>query len=264
VMEALWDCCGAILCLTLRTRPERRRAAEAQFAAVGLTDRVVFLTQDLDAEDGKRGCFAAHQHAARFALDAGVQRVLIFEDDVEFLPHFTPHSATRAAAFLHDTDAPSWSIFLLGHFPRKMELTATPHVVRVRSMDGHAYILSVTGMQELCALTYAGDQIDVHFHYQNTAAFALYPMVAVQTPGASDTEGLERPEDWNDAKLKRERDLYEGCVRRKALATAMSINDLGTAGPDSSCSSGSSMATLHSLMAGLQAPPPSRAALDPV
>ena len=49
-------------------------------------------------------------------------------------------------------------------------------------------------------------------------------MVAVQTPGPSDTEGLERAEDWNDAKLKRERDLYDGAVRRKALAAALALN----------------------------------------
>ena len=105
-----------------------------------------------------------------------------------------------------------------------MELTSSPDIVRVRSMDGHAYVLSPAGMQALCALIYAGDQVDVHFHYRSETAYALYPMVAVQTPGPSDTEGLERAEDWNDAKLKRERDLYDGAVRRKALAAALALN----------------------------------------
>ena len=105
-----------------------------------------------------------------------------------------------------------------------MQLTDSAEIVRVRSMDGHAYILSAAGMAEMCALSYAGDQIDVHFHYQSEAAYAIYPMVAVQTPGHSETEHLQRAENWNDDKLARERSLYDGCVRRKALAQAMAIN----------------------------------------
>lgn len=78
-METLWDCFDVIHCLTLRTRPERRARAEAQFASVGLRGRVTFLVQEPDAADGKRGCFAAHQHAAQLALDAGATRALTFE-----------------------------------------------------------------------------------------------------------------------------------------------------------------------------------------
>lgn len=157
-------------------------------------------------------------------LEANARTCLIFEDDVEFLPHFTPHAAGRAAAFLHDSSdvaGDGWSIFFLGHFPKKIELTSRPEIVRVRSMDGHAYVLSRAGARGLCALSYAGEQVDVHFHYRCDAAYALYPMVAVQTPGASDTEGLQRAEDWNQDKLDRERDLYQGCVSRKALAAAV-------------------------------------------
>ena len=56
-METLWSACDLVQCLTLTTRPDRRRAAADQFAAVGLGERVVFLEQTPDEEDGKRGCF---------------------------------------------------------------------------------------------------------------------------------------------------------------------------------------------------------------
>ncbi len=229
-MDALWKSLDLIQCITLRERPERRAAAAAQFASVGLADRVVFLEQDRDKEDGKRGCFRAHQQAAAIALERGARRALIFEDDVVFLDHFTPYAASRAAAFLCAADeadaggpsTPEWSIFFLGHFPRKLELLeGWSDIVRVRSMDGHAYVLSPAGARELCSLQYAGDQVDVHFHYRCAAAYALYPMVAIQSPGESDTEHLQRAEDWNDDKLRRERELYEGAVSRKALARAL-------------------------------------------
>ena len=233
-MDTLWSAIDLIQCITLKERPERRLAAERHFAAVGLAGRVEFLEQCRDIEDGKRGCFCAHQQAAAIALERGAKRTLTFEDDVTFLAHFTPYAAARAAAFLlQDGEKIPWSIFFLGHFPRKMELIdGWPEIVRVRSMDGHAYVLSPVGARELCALSYAGDQVDVHFHHRCEHAYALYPMVAVQAPGASDTEGLERADDWNDDKLRRERELYEGCVRRKALARALGhrTEDLGALG----------------------------------
>ena len=143
--ESLWDLVDVIQCITLRTRPERQREAAAQFARVGLSDRVHFLVQEPDAQDGKRGCFHAHQQAARRALELGARRALTFEDDVEFTANFTPFAAARAAKFVGSAEP--WEIFFLGHFPRKMELTAQRDVVKVRSMDGHAYLLSPEGMR---------------------------------------------------------------------------------------------------------------------
>jgi GR25 family glycosyltransferase involved in LPS biosynthesis len=69
--------------------------------------------RDPDVEDGKRGCFESHQAAARHALERGARRVLIFEDDVLFLPSFTPFAASRARRFLRRDD---WEIFFLGHY----------------------------------------------------------------------------------------------------------------------------------------------------
>ena len=155
--ELLWDLVDVIQCITLRTRPERMEAVAAQFARVGLANRVHFLVQEPDVQDGKRGCFHAHQQAARRAMDLGARCALTFEDDVEFTPHFTPFAATRAAKFL--SSAEPWEVFFLGHFPRKMELTSQRDVVKVRSMDGHAYVLSPEGMRHLCALEYRGDQV---------------------------------------------------------------------------------------------------------
>ena len=80
-----WSEFDLIQCITLRERPERRAAAERQFELIGLKDRVEFLLQDRDVEDGKRGCFHAHQQAASIALERGAQRALTFEDDVIFL-----------------------------------------------------------------------------------------------------------------------------------------------------------------------------------
>jgi hypothetical protein len=216
----LWDLIDVIQCITLRTRPERAEAARRQFARVGLADRVHFLVMEPDADDGKRGCFHSHQHAARRALELGAKHALTFEDDVEFTNDFSPFAAARAAKFLSETDEP-WELFFLGHFPRKMELTSQRDVVKVRSMDGHAYVLTAQGMRALGALAYRGDQVDVHYHYCCAQAFALYPMVALQRASFSDTEAVERAADWNGDKLAREQQLYKGAVGRQLLGAAL-------------------------------------------
>jgi hypothetical protein len=100
--------------------------------------------------------------------------------------------------------------------------------MKVQSMDAHAYFLTADGMAALAALQYSGDQIDVHFHYRNRRAYALYPMAAVQREGFSDTERHARPEGWCDGKLERERRLYEGCVRRAAMARAAALVEVGS------------------------------------
>ena len=45
-----------------------------------------------------------------------------------------------------------------------MELTGNPEIVRVRSMDGHAYVLSTKGMHSLRGLSYCGDQVCANVH----------------------------------------------------------------------------------------------------
>ena len=60
-------------------------------------------------------------------------------------------------------------------------------------------------------------QVDVHYHYECAQAYALYPMVALQRASYSDTEALERPDDWNQDKLAREEQLYRGAVGRQVL-----------------------------------------------
>ena len=70
------------------------------------------------------------------------------------------------------------------------------------------------------------EQVDVHFHYNCANAFALYPMVALQKASFSDTEAVERPHDWNNDKLAREQDLYQGCVGRQLLAGLPGLTEL--------------------------------------
>jgi len=88
-------------------------------------------------------------------------------------------------------------------------------------MDAHAYVLSPAGMKELCALRYAGDQVDVQFHYRCEHAYALHPMVAVQTPGHSATEGVERAADWNDHKPRNRKHFRRSGTHTLVLQPAL-------------------------------------------
>ena len=65
-------------------------------------------------------------------------------------------------------------------------------------------------------------QVDVHYHYECPMAYALYPMVALQRASFSDTEAVERDDDWNQDKLVREQELYRGAVGRNLLGGLLS------------------------------------------
>lgn len=237
-MDALWRGVDVVRCITLASRPERRAHAEAEFARVGLADRVAFAVEQPDAEDGKRGCFCAHQRVAREALAAGARTALVFEDDVEFLPTFSDKLASRAARFLRDPPD-EWQLLFLGHAPRAMALV-DHDLVRVRSLEAHAYVLSRAGMHALDALEYDGRQVDVHFHYGCEHAFAIYPMFAVQRPFWSDTERLVRT-DVRSSRRAREAELYDACVRRSTISRAEALLAGIVGGTSSSASHGPSV-----------------------
>ena len=208
---ALWPLVDAVHCITLSTRPERRTALEPELAAVGLLDRAEFLVQEPVA-DGKRGCFRAHQQSARRALERGAGCCLTIEDDCFFTHGFSRmrRRASRASCATRRRRGNLSSAISRGGWRRT-------DVVRVRSIDAHCYHLSADGMRALSALEYRGDQVDVHFHYACEHAYALYPMAALQRASFSDTEGVQRADDWNDDKLARERELYRGAVGRQML-----------------------------------------------
>ena len=184
---------GQIVCITLADRPDRRAHAEASFRAISpaLARRVRFFVAQRHPGGGIHGCFDSHVRVVRAAYDAGVQRLLVFEDDVRPTPSYADAHVAHACRFM-DAFPGAWDIFYLGYFPINLAPGGTPfvaapavphwpHIVRYNALAAHALVYSRAGMERALATyePYIGRMhYDIYLaRYANITGFCYTPML---------------------------------------------------------------------------------------
>jgi glycosyl transferase family 25 len=109
-----------IYVVNLASRADRRAEMAEQFRRIGMsmTSPAIRLFAAVRPDDagsfpsvGARGCFLSHLGVLRDAISAGVERVLIVEDDLNFVDDF----ASRSAEILPGVVAPECAIFYGGY-----------------------------------------------------------------------------------------------------------------------------------------------------
>lgn len=179
-MENLWkEIAPVAVCISTEKCHDRRTKCAKEFNSVDIS-HVKFVINEIDPEDGMRGCFNAHRNVALNAYIKGVERLLVFEDDVIFASVDQVKKAlTDVSSFIKsNTD---WDILYLGHAACR-PIYPTKHKSIVTSADFrfmHAVVWSRRGMAKFLRLEYEGSQLDSTIS-QSTYAFAPYPMVAFQ------------------------------------------------------------------------------------
>ncbi|PID73907.1 MAG: glycosyltransferase [Desulfobacterales bacterium] len=193
-----WGCFDAIFCINLASRPDRRREAEAQFAKVGLTDRVRFYTVEKDVENPERGIFTSHMQVIRKGLAEGARHILIFEDDICFR-RWRPERLAAAMEFLDGGTglAGAWDVFFLGGLVKSSGATAAPAVRKIRYQGiTHALALNRDCAEIVAAHNWHGVPMDDFYRDRpELRVYALYPFIAFQSPSPSDNDpwlGLDR------------------------------------------------------------------------
>lgn len=133
----------AIRIVSLADRVDRRAQLREEFARVGMPVgqgpvRLFDAIRPADAGGfpsvGAHGCFLSHLEVLRQARDAGVQRLLVLEDDALFTPLFG-----KADALIDFCRSDEWDLLYPGHI-----LPAEPGPLRwIRTAGGlqctHAY-----------------------------------------------------------------------------------------------------------------------------
>ena len=71
----------AVFCISLDTREDRRRLFRESIGDV-IDNQVIFHVVQKH-QDPKQGCYESHQQLAQLALEQGLDRILVFEDDVK-------------------------------------------------------------------------------------------------------------------------------------------------------------------------------------
>jgi hypothetical protein len=119
------DIFDQVLIINLASRPDRWSEIQTQFQAIGCEvdgHRIARFdaVRPLDAAGfpslGARGCYLSHLGALRQARDAGVNRLLIIEDDLDFCRDFKQ----RWDGLRDDLDSGGWSFFYgVGEFDQQ-------------------------------------------------------------------------------------------------------------------------------------------------
>jgi Glycosyltransferase family 25 (LPS biosynthesis protein) len=222
-----WSWTDAVYCINLRERSDRRREAEAEFRRVGLLPRVTFFLaerptrQEWDAfcaagrgpSDGRvaltagsLGCWRSHRAVLEHARRLGHQRVLVFEDDVRFLPTLTPDVVGRGIPAMLAALPASADFFLLGYFPygrcapcpipsgappglskgagETGEEVGTPW--KIAALSTVAYVATAKGMA-LALDAQVKEPFDL-WMWRRSEQYGLYPKVAWQRSSPSDVD----------------------------------------------------------------------------
>jgi len=185
-----WSFFDRIFCITLKERPDRRAQAEAQFARVGLTGRVIFYVADRHPSDCEQGIYESHLACLRRGLAEGARRLLIFEDDVLF-EGFDPERFGQALTFLDGR--PDWQILFLGCLVKRSRATASAAVREISyGCLTHAYAANRPCAETLAQHPWRGVPIDAVMAQLNQGFYGCCPMFAFQSNAASDNYRLRR------------------------------------------------------------------------
>jgi hypothetical protein len=189
-----WDFFDRIYCISLEEREDRRQAATASFAKVGLTGKVEFVLVKPHPSNIEQGMYESHMTCLRKGLEADAESIVVFEDDVIF-DRFDAEHFKQCTQFL--AEHPDWKVLLLGALIRSSRRTTNPFIQKVSYQSlAHAYALNRPYAETVAYQPWQGIIIDTLFRPLTDELYAVYPMFAFQNDFTSDNDkkyhGLER------------------------------------------------------------------------
>lgn len=136
---------GKIYCINLPEEIERKKIMEKRFEEWGMD---VSFSNGIRASNHNIGCWLAHKDVYRKALKNSEPYVTVFEDDaIESIPLTKNDFKSIRKIMREDTE---WRVIMLGYDPIiHVRWKDSKGLDRIRSMCGHAYIISKKGMEEI-------------------------------------------------------------------------------------------------------------------
>lgn len=131
-------------CINLWERDDRMKEVSKRLDKVGMKEVVQMHRVHRHEKGGRYGCFDSHRTIVKKAYEAGLERVLIFEDDVDFHDGWA-QVVLDTKEFL-DSNV-HFDALLLGSRIHWVDEKTTDHIWRVKATNHHAYILSRSGME---------------------------------------------------------------------------------------------------------------------
>ena len=111
IYNKVWDYFAEIYCINLDRRQDRWEHAIQEFTSVGVLDRVQRVSA-VEHQDGRIGLIKSFLKIFKEVQERNIQNVLIFEDDVRFIPENNPISTLEKS--ITQMGSIEWSLFYLG------------------------------------------------------------------------------------------------------------------------------------------------------
>ena len=223
-MQAAWDGVDKIYCISLAHRLDRQEEARAQFAAVGLVDRVEFLIVEKHPVDCEQGIYESHLKCMRKGIAAGAERIMVFEDDIVF-DRVTPERIAQVSAFLNTHTR--WHMLFLGCMVSSSTPTDNASILKIRYRSlTHAYLVHRKFAEYIVAQPWRRVPYDDFLkQLKDNESYALYPSIAFQGDSRSDNARylpLDRFRRWCGGlqKIQKRNELYH---RHRGLIIAAHV-----------------------------------------
>ncbi len=148
-----YDFFDMIVCITLRDNKLRQQQAIKVFNDMKIQDKVVFYIADRHKNGGMYGCFESHIKVIEYAFKNGMNRILVFEDDIYPTASYSIKNIVRGINFMKNNP---WDIFYYGYFPINeaydnilLAHPVTNYIIKYNPNATHAYCLNRTGMEKI-------------------------------------------------------------------------------------------------------------------
>lgn len=190
-----WAFFDKVYCISVEERTDRRRQVRSQFARVGLSARVEFVTVRMHPHDPEQGIFESHMECLKRGLKADAESILVFEDDVVF-DRFSPARLKAGIDFVSATG--SWKALFLGCLVSASKKTAAPSVLKIKYRSlAHAYALHRVFAASLVETPWQQVPFDtVLRRFTRDGFFTLYPSFVFQSDSPTDNRRLAGADRW--------------------------------------------------------------------
>lgn len=181
-----WNFFDRMYCISLEDRPDRRAEARKQFRKVGLENRVEFVVVKRNTQNSEQGIFESHMDCIRRGIQANVENMIIFEDDIVF-ERFDARRLKRCVQFLSQNR--DWKAFFLGCLVTGSRPTKSEAVLKIKYRSlAHAYALNRPFAERLLQQPWRNIPFDSMLCRLDCEQYTIYPSIAFQNNTRTDNQ----------------------------------------------------------------------------
>jgi hypothetical protein len=178
-----------VVLINLARRPDRLERFTAQAKAIGLEfERFEAVDAQRENLTPPQACAASHREVVTRAKADGVGRLLVFEDDARFVPHFKDACEVVLASVPSD-----WQMFYLGSWPHSIIPVNTLVARTEGTICTHAFGFKSDVFDAVIESSLGPTPIDneLSIRHGQMRTYMAHPGLVTQEPGFSDIRNTE-------------------------------------------------------------------------